>query len=146
MVYTVLGFIIMGIASVIDIKKKEISIALIITAFGIGALSVVSKIYNGEWDAYYILMGILPGLVLIGVSILAKDTLGMGDGLMAVFMGAVFGVYVTIVGLFVAFFLASIVSLVLIVIKKLNKKSSIPFMPFLTSGFGFAFFMSNYIG
>ena len=60
--------------------------------------------------------------------------MGWGDVKFAIFMGLILGFPVVLVGLFIAFFLGSIVGIALILKNRKNLKSAIPFGPFLCLG------------
>ena len=59
----------------------------------------------------------------------------MGDVKLAIFMGLFLGYPKTIVAFYVAFIVGAIFGLILMIFKKANKKSQVPFGPFMIFGF-----------
>jgi prepilin signal peptidase PulO-like enzyme (type II secretory pathway) len=66
--------------------------------------------------------------------------MGFGDVKLAVLMGLLLGVQNVLVALFLAFFLGSVISIMLIIFNKKRLKSEIPFGPFLIAGTFLAMF------
>lgn len=71
--------------------------------------------------------------------------LGFGDVKLAVFMGLFLGFPNILVSLFLAFFIGAIMGIGLILAKKKNLKSEVPFGPFLVTGTFIALFFGNQI-
>ena len=84
---------------------------------------------NMSWPVS--LYGTLLGLLLLLLGKLFKGTIGVGDGLVMVLVGFVMGIYGGCVVLFYSLFLAAIFSIVLLCARKIKKKDSIPFVPFI---------------
>ncbi len=127
-------------ASVIDIKQKRIPDLIVFPA--VVVLSAFRKISFGD-PLIRILLEILLGyLIFIGIRFLTKGKLGMGD----VKFAALMGVFIGFPGWFVATGLASLFGLVFAVIGllsgRIDKKTKIPFAPFLTAGSIAAFFLN----
>jgi len=71
--------------------------------------------------------------------------MGFGDVKIAVFMGLFLGGQKTILAFYIAFVFGALISLVLMVFKKANRKTLIPFGPFLILGTLVAWFWGNQI-
>jgi prepilin signal peptidase PulO-like enzyme (type II secretory pathway) len=71
--------------------------------------------------------------------------MGLGDVKLAIFMGLFLGGWKTVLAFYVAFVVGALVSLVLMVFKKANKKTLIPFGPFLILGTFVGWFWGNKI-
>jgi prepilin signal peptidase PulO-like enzyme (type II secretory pathway) len=88
------------------------------------------------------------GLVIFGIlalgSLLLKGRLGMGDakliGLLIIFTGWRYALQISFWGMIAAF----IFSIALLLMKKVNMKSELPFVPFLTLGMILHFIFSIY--
>lgn len=108
-----------------DMKKKKIPLGLTL------GLCMVSLVYGAvDGGVMQTLTGILPGAVLLVVSIVAPGQIGKGDGLIAIAYGAVLGWQRTCCWLLFAFFFTAVTG-VIIGIKQKNKRISLPFIPFL---------------
>lgn len=95
----------------------------------------------GDRAWYNPIIGIVSGagfLLLIAVvgSIVYKtdDAMGMGDVKLLAVVGLFLGWRLTLVALLLTVILAALTSLVLILLKKINGKSSVPFGPFIAIG------------
>ena len=71
--------------------------------------------------------------------------MGLGDVKLAVFMGLFLGGLKTVLAFYVAFVVGALVSLVLMFFKKANKKTLVPFGPFLIFGTITSWFFGNEI-
>jgi leader peptidase (prepilin peptidase)/N-methyltransferase len=85
------------------------------------------------------------GFFLFLVLISREKWMGWGDVKLGAFLGAILGYPSILVALFFAFILGSIVSLVLISLKKKKMKDIIPFGPFLVLGGLIALFAGKWI-
>lgn len=77
---------------------------------------------------------VASGFLLILNLITKSNGMGMGDVKLAVFMGLFLGYPKTVVAFYVAFIVGAIYGLILMIFKKANKKTQIPFGPFLILG------------
>lgn len=121
------------LCAVIDIRKRIVPNLLIIIMAVVGfGLLVLS------FDALYILAGVLTffftGAVLFTVSWLTKEGFGMGDAKLIMCAGLYLGVPGIFGFLFLSFFFASVFGVVLILIKKGDRKTTMPLAPFLLAG------------
>ncbi|MCR5102501.1 MAG: prepilin peptidase [Butyrivibrio sp.] len=140
---TELGIIVVliFIAMLFDIRKKKIPLYMI---FFIGIISVAMTIYNmifGNERIEEVAAGLFPGITLFIVSFLTKEGIGYGDCFIILFAGMILGIEKMIMILMTAFVLSSILSVFLFVLKKVNRKSTLPFVPFLFLGMGVTIFV-----
>ena len=108
-----------------DMKKKKIpfgpAVGLCMVCLGYGIFD------SGVMQT---LTGILPGTVLLLISIVAPGQIGMGDGLIAIGYGAVIGWRRTCLWLLFAFFFTAVTGVIIGITQK-NNRISLPFIPFL---------------
>ena len=83
-----------------------------------------------------LLSAMIPGAILLWIGFISANAIGYGDGLMMFMVGPLFGVERMVEGMLLAFFVSAIVSILLIVLRKVNRKTTIPFIPFLASALG----------
>jgi len=89
----------------------------------------------------YLLTGISSGLfflILNRIKIRGSEAMGMGDVKYALFMGLFLGFPGTIIAGYLAFVIGALVSVILLVLKKVKRTDPIPFGPFLILGTGVA--------
>lgn len=120
-----------SIGSIADIRSKSVpawflaaaSAGVIPAAFADKAVPITARVF-----------GAAVGVLFLAVGLLSKESVGRGDALMIGISGAALGFFTLSLILCVSFFLLAIVSLGLIVIRKLGRKDRIPFFPFLAAG------------
>ena len=94
----------LGINSWIDIQKKQISLVSVGFFMAVGIL-YECVVQNKNPDVFW---GLLPGAVLLGVSKLSREALGMGDALLMLVLGIYLGLEAALDVLFLALFLAAV--------------------------------------
>lgn len=115
-----------------DHRKKELPLIYIAAGFGLGLLL---RLLPGAGPFLEILSGFLPGLICLALAKGTKEAIGYGDALMIIALGAFCNVAMILLLLFCGFLLAGLFCLVLLILKKRNKKEAIPFIPFLLGGY-----------
>ena len=79
--------------------------------------------------------GLAVGALLLIFGYFSKETIGIADGVIISVCGAAFGIYETVALCFFAALYAATFSFVLLLLKKVGRKSRIPFLPFLLLGY-----------
>ena len=123
------SFFVMGCLialSLEDIRKKRVSVWLLAVAIIAGFVYALIK--QRGWS---ILADVMPGLILCLIAIAFPDLLGVGDGLIGIAYGLVYGWLKTCLWLMFVFTLAAVTGM-LICIRSKGKRIRIPFIPFLT--------------
>ena len=118
------------ILSVIDVKTKAIP-AWAAPAFLI--LSGILHLFLQDLSAITFLAGLLPGAVLLILSFVFKASVGSGDGFAAMACGAALGPERIMSALAAAFVFCAVFCMVLLLLKKLHRRDSLPFLPFLAA-------------
>ena len=73
----------------------------------------------------------LPGLFCLTVSWISREGLGYGDSLMVLICGLSLGFSRTVILVSAAFFFAALLSIFLLSLGKADRKTQLPFLPFL---------------
>lgn len=123
---------VMIICTIADIKKKEISIWLFVV---LGIWTLIGCVICGEQRGYMIVAGIVPGILLIILSKVTDQSIGYGDGIILAEIGLITGAGKCMLILAAALAMAGVFSLVLVVVKKVDKRYKIPFVPFMTAAY-----------
>ncbi len=79
--------------------------------------------------------GIAVGLFFLAASILSGGRFGKADGVILLYLGAALGFTCAASLAVLAFFLSALVMTVLLVMKKITMKGSLPFVPFLLAAY-----------
>ncbi len=79
--------------------------------------------------------GLGVGVMVLFTSYLTKNAIGRGDAFIIMALGTLLGGYNTMILLFIALFLCGVHAFWLLMIRKEDKKTQIPFAPFLLISF-----------
>lgn len=130
MIINIIIVILLGIASFMDMKYRKVSTRLLM-AFGILAIPILAeKIYmNGMIEISKMFIDILPGLILLLLGKATGESIGYGDGYLFIIVGIYIGFIRTAGVLITALFLITIVSIFLLITRKANRGTELPFIP-----------------
>lgn len=140
MIYGISILIILIISSIGDIRKQEINIWEILACLAVSIIRIVAECLTGSFDMAEIIVCLLPGAFLISMGLLTRQSVGFGDGLLALSAAPALGASATCIGLLAAIFICGLASALLLTIKRVGKNFRIPFVPFMTLGMGVAMF------
>ncbi len=129
-------FILLIIASILDIRKKVISIWMLLMLCTVAVCFGAVELYDGMTTVGELMLSLLPGSLMLAAALLSRQRLGIGDGLLALCIGPIFGPRLLLAGACLAFLLSALFSIVLLVLRRGNRHTGIPFIPFLTSAMG----------
>lgn len=140
MIYGIYGLegLLLLLAGLEDMRKKEIRVFYIII-MGLVALGGCFVRQNHSW--YGALGGFLIGLCLIGISLISKEQIGKGDGMVIAALGILCGVRNTLGMVCFASLFMLIPAFVVMILKKGGKKTRLPFLPALFLGYIILFFL-----
>ncbi len=128
LLFKVVLFLWLFLCSWQDIKRQEISIILIGLGF---VLLFVISIIHGELALWERVGGIGIGAVLLILNKLTRGQVGIGDGLIFCVTGISLGFFINSILLFYSLFIAAIFSCIYMIIKRVNRKTTIPLVPFI---------------
>lgn len=115
-----------------DLQKHKVSMITVMIA---GILGVIFQFGIIQENGLKIIGGILIGIVLLLLAKMTREKIGYGDGWIFVVTGIYLGFHSNMYLLLLSLFLASLVSICLLVFKKVNKKTELPFVPFILPGY-----------
>lgn len=133
--YTILMAIVgilLFIAGIADIRKKQISRRFILVLGIVCAAAALCKQDFGIFDAAG---GAVIGLCAIGLSVASKEQIGRGDGMVMAAAGLVLGGRRCLAAVSMASFLMCIVAIVVLVLKKGGRGTRLAFLPALFVGY-----------
>ena len=114
-----------------DIRTKRIN--GFICLVGILAALFVREKMLGE-ASKTLMVDLIPGLIMYALAFFSDERIGKGDAVTLLFIGAVAGIETVLLSMFVSFFAAAAISIVLLALKKVRKDTRLPFLPFLSLG------------
>lgn len=124
--------ILLFIAGITDIRKKQISRKLLLALLLVCIAAVMLKEDFGIFDAAG---GLAIGLCAIGISMVSREQIGMGDGIVIAVVGLVLGTRRCLAVVSTASFLMCIVAIAILIIKKGNRHTRLAFLPALFIGY-----------
>lgn len=124
--------ILLLVMSIQDIKACSVSNRYIAI---LAVVCVVGGSFGAGLSWMDLLGGCSIGLGLVGVSILTKEQIGVGDGLVIAALGLLLGTIRTLTILSIASIIMACVSIFFIIIKKGTKKMKLPFLPAISIGY-----------
>ncbi len=126
-------FLIISIINIIyDLKRKKVfSILLIIS-------SCLSLSFLLFYDCRIFINCFAGCIVIIIVFLLiffiSKEGIGLGDMFYLAFFSSLYGYFFSFISFLLSFWIAALVLIIPYLIKKIDKKTKIPFVPFLFMG------------
>lgn len=122
----------LGIMSVEDIRKKGIKRLWLI---GLGIVGLIFMIADAEVLCVSFLLRFVPGVVFVLLAWATREQIGMGDALLILVMGWYLNSIELVDVCLLAFFIAGLVALVLLVVIRKSKKFELPMVPFIFAGY-----------
>ena len=116
----------------IDFRNKQIPVKWLL----IGPVFVPLFIYVGN-DGGILgnALGLIPGVVFFCISFICKGQIGPADAFVILCTGACIGLKAIITAVSVSLFGVAVVSAVMLISRKMNRKSTIPYIPFIFLGY-----------
>ena len=126
----------LSVLSILDVRFRKMPVWLLVVG-GIGGTGYqIWKWLKGDSISIMLIgVGAIVGVLFLGVSKITGQALGYGDGIIILILGIYLGFWNLSVVLMIAFFIASVMAMVLVAIKKGKRKRTMPFVPFLCIGY-----------
>lgn len=134
----VVAFLFLIIGSILDIKNKKLPL-LYLLLFGIAG--ILALCMGMPMEPAIIFRALLPGLFLLVVGAVTREGIGYGDGVVVLIMGLLLGAKLCAGAVLAGLFLSALCSCLLLILKRVNGKSRIPYIPFLAAGLGVVTFV-----
>lgn len=120
--------IFLAILSLEDIREKKISVNTIL----LGAFTaMICRFIGGQTSGIEIAGSLIPGVLLLLLSIMTKESIGKGDGIVVMVLGLWIGGQITFLVVCLAVWAAGMFAVVCLIRKK---RELIPFIPCLLMG------------
>ena len=126
----------LSVLSILDIRFRKMPVWLLVVGGIAGTGYQIWKWVKGDLVSIVLIgVGAIVGILFLGVSKITGQALGYGDGIIILILGICLGFWDLSIVLMIAFFIASVMAIALIVVKKGKKKRTMPFVPFLCIGY-----------
>ena len=114
-----------------DIKYRKINGYICLVMIMVSFLIRVKIKQDADFT---ILLDFIPGVLIYVLSKLSPRSIGDGDALVLIFIGSVVGYMKEMQFLIISVFLAGLIALILFALKKVDRDTKLPFVPFLSVG------------
>ena len=125
-----LASVYLGICGLQDLRTQRVSCGVAAAAGCAAVVLDLRACIRGDADVVYWLAALIPGVFLLALSFLAEGAAGRGDGICFLVVGAYLGCGMTAAVLMAALVLASLCGLVFLVLRKVGRKTRLPFLSF----------------
>lgn len=119
--------------SIVDLKRREISLKLSLGAAMLGTTIIWAANLR---SISFIGLGLIPGLFMVLAAIFSKGKVGMGDAIVIMALGLLWGLQATFEALLLALVITGLISIIMLAAKKWQTGTRLPFIPFLCGASG----------
>lgn len=116
-----------------DAKKKAVPKIFLLIWGMVSVIYFILEIFNGQ-NILGMLVGIIPGVVALVLSVISREQIGFGDGLILLCVGCIQDIKEVLCMLFFSFVFLTITLMLLLVIRRVGRASRVPFVPFMFIG------------
>ncbi len=134
--FRTIALLLLMAAALRDFRCKSIDIRYPLGGCVLSLLFLCIQFHGDFRELGYMLLSAIPGIMMLIMSKFTNDGIGIGDGLMAISIAPIFGFPGIVVAIMISFMLSAVICVVLLLLKKVNAKTTLPFLPFLTCGVG----------
>lgn len=120
--------------SLFDMRYKRVPIWLILSGGILAGGMLIYQWIAEESEIAECFFGMIPGIALLLLA-LSTHKAGWADGVVTMFLGTVLGFWQCVLAVMFSLILISVMSLLLIIFRRADKGTKVPFIPFLTLGF-----------
>jgi leader peptidase (prepilin peptidase)/N-methyltransferase len=132
MIYHIVTLAFLTVNSITDLKNKRVYLVVSV-AFAIAGI-IVNIIFRRH-SLISILLSLGIGVILIIISKVTREAIGMGDGIIILVLGVLNGAYENLLISLYGFLISFLVSAFLLITRKFGRKDKIPFIPCLLAGY-----------
>lgn len=124
------------VAGAMDLKSKTISRGIIFMLMIVCFAGAFIKVFiNKEFGIWEIIGGVLIGFCAIGLSMVSREQIGRGDGLVIAAIGLMLGFRKCLFAVCMASIIMTLVSVIVLILRKGNRNTRLPFVPALFAGY-----------
>ncbi len=127
-------FLFLLICSIQDLKEKQLSVKVLA---GFGIIFLISSLIWENITPEQRIWNMLPGAAALFLAFLTKEQIGYGDGICLLIAGNLISCNVLLGAVMSGLILICICSVVLLIEKKADRKTTLPFLPFFMAGMVF---------
>jgi len=129
---TVIIGLLLFAAAVMDFKSKSIGRGFLFVLILASFISIFVRVDFEIWSS---VGGALIGLCAVGLSMISREQIGRGDGIVITALGVALGFWDCLAAVSLASIIMALVSVVILILKKGNRNTRLPFIPALFVGY-----------
>lgn len=126
------------VMSIADAARKYIPVWMLGVQTVLATVLLVFTGISGNPDIWELCKAVLPGALLLVIAIATKKV-GWADGVVLLLLGLQSGAAQSLTAALIALFMMAVLSIFLLVLRKVKKDTRLPFIPFLTVGYVLSF-------
>ena len=138
----IIGMGMLSVLSIVDIQFRKVPVEILAAA---NLAVLVYQIMFQKEDLWLVLGGVAVGFVFLGISWVSRQKMGYGDSWAILILGIFLGLWGVLEVLAAAFLLLTLVSVVLLARKRMSRRLSVPFYPFLAAGYLISVWGGGYV-
>lgn len=138
----IIGMGMLSVLSIVDIQFRKVPVEILAAA---NLAVLVYQIMFQREDLWLVLGGVAVGFVFLGISWVSRQKMGYGDSWAILILGIFLGLWGVLEVLAAAFLLLTLVSVVLLARKRMSRRLSVPFYPFLAAGYLISVWGGGYV-
>lgn len=123
------------VGSFYDWKYYSLPIWLLILGVIGSAVGILYGLLSGKRSIAEVGLACLPGVVVMLLAYMSREQIGYGDGVFLLIMSGGLGIEQIVTVFMTALTGCCVVSAILLICRKANRNSRLPFVPFLTMGY-----------
>lgn len=123
-------------AGVMDLKNKSVSRGMILLLMLTCLLGALTRVFlNQGFGLGDAVGGVLIGFCMIGLSVISREQIGRGDGFVIAAIGLILGFRKCLFAVCMASIIMTLVSVIVLILRKGNRNTKLPFIPALFAGY-----------
>lgn len=127
--------------SALDIKTRRLPEQLLVA----GAVIALLQVFLGVSPSIFLsIAGAAVGVAFLGISKMTGEALGYGDSIVILILGISLGLWNLLALLMLAFLLAAGCSAILLGVFHFERKTTLPFIPFLVASYIFVLIFGGF--
>lgn len=140
MIEYIWALIFLLICSISDLRERKVNVGVCIISglVGIG-VNFIRKVHS----VAELLFGAVIGMTFIGISIITRQRIGLGDSFVILALGLILGGIQSFNIILWAFILCTLLAFLEMIILRVKMNDSLPFVPFVTVASIIQFFCSK---
>lgn len=118
--------------SIVDIRYRTIPIEPLVMG---NIISLMYQVLTRQMNLWLVVGGVCVGAAFLFISFITHESIGYGDSWLILILGIYLGLWGVLEVLMGALLALALVSIIVLIIKKLSRRCVIPFIPFLAAGY-----------